>query len=91
MTDDGGRIVQVAIRSIVVQGLPLRPGDRVLVNIDGTWVQRIYEGWVKGKGAWMEFDNCSSHPHNDPGPYKLRDLRHPDLLTGLAKHLDGEG
>lgn len=76
---------------IFVQGLKVEPGDRVLVKtVDGKWVERTYLGLGTAGHAWMVMENISTHPHHHPGPYRPHELRHPDILSGIAKTIDDD-
>lgn len=79
----------LARHPIEVQGLAIRPGDEVLVVLGDRTFPHVYAGEHEGR-YWTGAD-LTTAPGQGPGPYKLEDFRHPDILTGLAKRLTEEG
>lgn len=76
---------------ITVQGLTIRPGESVLVLIDGEWISRIYDGIGTDTGhIYLVCSPFLSEKKYSPGPFPIEALRHPDVLTGIAKAIDGQ-
>lgn len=74
---------------VEVQGLLIRPGEEVLVVVDGVSYSHRYTGEEEGV-YWTEGELTSFYARG-PGPWPIEMLRHPDILTGLAKKLGEEG
>lgn len=74
---------------VEVQGLLIRPGEEVLVVVGGVPYRHRYAG-EKGGVYWTEGELTSFYARG-PGPWSIEMLRHPDILTGLAKRLGEEG
>lgn len=82
-TPQGDRIHPTPIE---VQGLIIRPGDDILVVAGGQTVGHVYAG-ESGGTYWTEAPLTTAEGYG-PGPYRLEDFRHPDILGGMAKAID---
>ena len=80
---------------IKVQGVTVKPGERVVVACNGVEHSMVYKGWSRitsftGEeidGYWM-LGEPSTGPVPGPGPYRLEELRHPSLLDGIISEID---
>lgn len=73
---------------IIVQGITVRPGDAVLVTDgEGAAHTHVYAGVDKDGRHWTR-GGMTTAPGEGPGPYRLEDFRHPDLLTGFINEVD---
>lgn len=75
------------------------PGEKVMVTTRDGELPMTYRGWAHVPlgtfkytkkpfdGYWMEGEPGTG-PGMWPGPYRIGQLRHPNLLEGLARELD---
>lgn len=89
-TPGGERIRHIGV---VVQGIRILPGDEVLVMVGDRAHKHVYAGRTTDYGDpitdfyWM-LAPLTTAEGKGPGPYRLEDLRHPDILTAFAEELD---
>jgi hypothetical protein len=77
----------VESQEIKVQGITVRPGDDVLLLIKGRRVRRKYWRRFEEK-IFLKREIMSTAIEYDEGPFHISMLRHPDILTGIAKEID---
>ena len=79
-------------RSIEVQGMPIRPGDPVLLLFNGKTIARIFEGVdPETGGAVLRIGDgtvWTTDPRLMRGPFAIGCLRHPDVLGGFIREVD---
>lgn len=80
------------LATIEVQGLPIRPGDKILVlGSNGNGYEHTYAGFrqdASGRRVYYTDAFPSTLTGAGCGPHPEHQLRHPDILTGLAKELE---
>ena len=85
--------------AIKVEGMTINPGEKVKVLTPGGDFIMTFRGWAHVPvgtyerydkpfdGYWMEGEPGTG-PGMWPGPYRIWQLRHPNLLEGLAREID---
>jgi hypothetical protein len=76
------------LEPIEVQGLTIRPGEKVLLVIGDETILRTYDHKSPHGEAFLKREVYSTHPKHDTGPFSLDMLRHPDVLTGMIREID---
>lgn len=82
---------------VSVQGIRILPGDEVLVMVGDRAYKHVYAGRTSDLEAdpitdsyWMDAPLTTAEGRG-PGPYRLEDLRHPDILTAIAEKIRDDG
>lgn len=81
-TPKGGRL---NTHPIEIQGLQIRRGEPILVVVGGQSFEHYYAGECDGE--YWTAAIFTTAVGRGPGPYKLDDFRHVDILTAFAKEL----
>ena len=75
---------------IKIQGMTIKPGEKVIALIDGQSVLRTYmKADLEAGRVWLDYGTDTSSILYHAGPWSINILRHPDILTGFIREVEG--